>query len=200
MERVEPALSDAMLDRAPAEAHRKQLPTCDHSVLSFGELADPAVHWSTSTIHFMVDVDHLVHGPDDRSQGHTGEHAAVTKQRRSARMPAMSAFDELGEIPPQQLFEGVVARAVHGERITFATVELAPHAVVAEHSHDQEQLGAVLRGQLTLRIGDEERVLGPGATWRIAPNVVHSGHAGPEGAEVIDVFSPPRDDWQAATA
>ena len=89
---------------------------------------------------------------------------------------------------------------MHGERITFASVELDPHAVVAEHSHEQEQLGAVMRGQLTLRIGDEERVLGPGATWRIAPNVAHRGHAGPDGAEVIDVFSPPRDDWQAATA
>jgi quercetin dioxygenase-like cupin family protein len=115
-------------------------------------------------------------------------------------MREMSAFDELGAIQPQQIFEGIVARAVHGERITFATVELDPHAVVAEHSHEQEQLGVVLRGQLTLRVGGEERVLGPGATWRIGPHVVHSGHAGPDGAEVIDVFSPPRDDWQAATA
>jgi quercetin dioxygenase-like cupin family protein len=114
-------------------------------------------------------------------------------------MQAMSTFGELGKIPPQQIFEGIVARAVHGERVTFATVELDPHAVVAEHSHENEQLGVVLRGQLTLRVGDEERVLGPGGTWRIAPHVLHSGSAGPDGAEVIDVFSPPRDDWQAAT-
>jgi len=68
VERVQPALRDAMLDRAPAETHRKQLPTCDDSVLSLGELADPAVHWSTFAIYFMVDVDHLVHGPHDGTQ------------------------------------------------------------------------------------------------------------------------------------
>lgn len=116
-----------------------------------------------------------------------------------ATMRAMPAFDELEAIPRQELFPGIGARAVHGERLTLASVELEPGATVAEHSHEHEQLGMVLRGRLTLRVGDEERVLGPGGTWRIAPNVVHSGYAGPDGAEVIDVFSPPRDDWQAAT-
>ena len=74
-----------------------------------------------------------------------------------------------------------MARAVHGERLTFAVVELEPGAVVAEHSHDNEQLGMVLEGELTLRIGDEERTLGPRETWCIAPNVVHSGSRGLRG-------------------
>ena len=39
----------------------------------------------------------------------------------------------------------------------------------------------MLQGELTLRIGDEERTLGPRETWCIAPNVVHSGHAGLRG-------------------
>ncbi len=108
----------------------------------------------------------------------------------------MSAFDELAAIRPHRLFDGILARAVSGERVALAVVELEPGAAVAEHSHDNEQLGIVLRGALTLRIGDEERTLAPGETWCIAPNVVHRGHAGPDGAVVIDVFSPPRDDWQ----
>jgi quercetin dioxygenase-like cupin family protein len=44
-------------------------------------------------------------------------------------------------------------------------------------------------------VGDEERALGPDETWCIAPHVVHSGRAGSEGALVLDVFSPPRSDW-----
>jgi quercetin dioxygenase-like cupin family protein len=108
----------------------------------------------------------------------------------------VSAFDHLGGISPQQLFEGIRGRALHGEHITLATVELDPGAVVAEHSHENEQLGIVLEGELTLRVGDEERTLKPGETWCIPSNVVHSGHAGPDGAIVIDVFSPPRADWQ----
>ena len=104
-------------------------------------------------------------------------------------------FDSLPAIQPRQLFDGITARPVHGERITLAVVELDPDAMVAEHSHENEQLGLVLEGELTLRIGVEERTLGPRETWCIAPNVVHSGHAGSAGAVVIDVFSPPRSDW-----
>ncbi len=107
----------------------------------------------------------------------------------------MTTFDQLAAIEPRRLFDGIVARAVHGERLTFAVVELEPGAAVAEHSHGNEQLGMVLEGELTLRVGDEERTLGPREMWCIAPDVVHSGHAGSEGAVVIDVFSPPRSDW-----
>ena len=106
------------------------------------------------------------------------------------------AFDDLSHIRPQQLFDGTIARRVRGERITFAVVELEPGSIVPEHSHENEQLGIVLRGALTLQVGGEERTLGPGETWCIAPNTGHSGHAGPDGAVVIDVFSPPRDDWE----
>jgi unsaturated pyranuronate lyase len=66
---------------------------------------------------------------------------------------------------------------------------------VPEHQHANEQLGLVLRGSVRFRVGDEERELGPGGTWRIPPDVPHEVVAGPEGAEVIDAFAPARADW-----
>ncbi len=110
----------------------------------------------------------------------------------------MSVFDELAGIAPHSLFDGVLARAVHGERITLAVVELDPGAAIPEHSHANEQMGIVLRGSMRLRVADEERVLGPGETWRIGSGAPHEAEAGPDGAAVIDVFSPPRDDWAGA--
>jgi unsaturated pyranuronate lyase len=110
----------------------------------------------------------------------------------------MSAFDDLAAIPPHAIWDGVIARAVSGEKLTLAVVELDPGAVVAEHSHANEQLGIVLRGSMTLRVGHDERELGPGETWRIDSHTPHDAHAGPEGAVVIDVFAPARDDWGAA--
>jgi quercetin dioxygenase-like cupin family protein len=86
-------------------------------------------------------------------------------------------------------------RLVSGERLTLAVVELDPNAVVAEHAHVNEQLGLLLHGSMAFRVGDEERELGPGDTWTIPSNTPHSAVAGPEGAVVIDVFAPPRDDW-----
>ncbi|HEX6702339.1 MAG TPA: cupin domain-containing protein [Gaiellaceae bacterium] len=109
----------------------------------------------------------------------------------------MGAFEELGRIGPLPIWEGIVARAVSGERITLAVVELDPGAIVAEHAHENEQLGIVLRGAMSFRVGDEERELGPGGTWVIPPNTPHSAVAGPEGAVVIDVFAPRRGDWDA---
>jgi quercetin dioxygenase-like cupin family protein len=109
----------------------------------------------------------------------------------------MSAFGDLAAIGPQEIWDGLRARAVHGERITLAVVELDSGADLPEHSHDNEQLGIVLRGSLSLRVGGEERTLEAGETWRIESNTPHAGRAGPQGAVVVDVFSPPRGDWEA---
>jgi quercetin dioxygenase-like cupin family protein len=109
----------------------------------------------------------------------------------------MTAFDDLAALGPLPIWDGIAARAVAGERITLAVVELDPDTVVPEHSHENEQLGLVLRGSVRFRVGEEIRELGPGATWTIAANVPHEVEVGPDGAEVIDVFAPVREDWSA---
>ena len=109
----------------------------------------------------------------------------------------MSVFDELPGMHPIGIWDGVVARTVDGDLCSLAVVELDPGSVVREHSHPNEQLGLVISGTVSFRVGDEVRELGPGGTWRIPPNVPHEVHTGPDGAVVLDVFSPRRDDWRA---
>jgi quercetin dioxygenase-like cupin family protein len=109
----------------------------------------------------------------------------------------MTDLADLPEIAPIQIWEGIRARRVEGDQITLAVVELDPGAVVPEHRHPSEQNGMVIRGEMAFRVASEERKLGPGGTWRIRGNVPHSAQAGPEGAVVIDVFSPIRSDWDA---
>ena len=108
----------------------------------------------------------------------------------------MSAFADLAAISPRQIWERIAARSVHGERITLSVVELDPGAVVAEHSHENEQLGIVLRGTMEFQVGDERGELGPGGTWCIPANTPHGATAGQEGAVVIDVFTPIRADFR----
>jgi unsaturated pyranuronate lyase len=110
----------------------------------------------------------------------------------------VSAFDSLEATSPIAIWDGVIARAVMGDKLTLAVVELDPGAVVAEHSHANEQLGIVITGAMTLRVGTEQRELRPGDTWRIGSDTPHEAKAGPDGAVVIDVFAPPRADWKAA--
>ena len=107
----------------------------------------------------------------------------------------MTAFDDLREIVPLKIWDGVIGRAVAGEEATLAALELAPGTVVPEHQHVNEQIGILLRGSVTFRIGDERKALGPGATWVIPANVPHDVEAGPEGAWLIELFAPPRSDW-----
>ena len=109
----------------------------------------------------------------------------------------MGAFDDIATSGPVRIWEGILARTVEGERLTLAVVELDPASVVAEHRHENEQLGLVVSGSVTFRIGDETRELGPGGTWQIPANTPHEVHTGPEGAVVIDVFAPAREDWEA---
>jgi quercetin dioxygenase-like cupin family protein len=109
----------------------------------------------------------------------------------------VSAYEKLERIAPLPVWHGIAARMVSGERLTLAVVELDPGAVVAEHAHENEQLGLLLQGSMSFRIGDEPRDLGPGDTWAIPANTRHEAVAGPEGAVAIDVFAPPRHDWAA---
>jgi quercetin dioxygenase-like cupin family protein len=107
----------------------------------------------------------------------------------------MSPFAHLSDIGPLAIWNGVLARAVQGAQITMAVVELEAGGVVPEHRHHNEQLGLVLKGSLTFRIGDERRELVAGDTYVIPADVPHDVAAGDQGAVVIDVFSPIRADW-----
>jgi quercetin dioxygenase-like cupin family protein len=109
----------------------------------------------------------------------------------------VSAFADLVEIAPHEIWAGVVGRVVAGEQVTFAVIELDPNTVVPEHAHENEQIGVLAAGSLRFRIGDEERDLESGGTWRIPPHVPHAVRTGPDGAVVVEVFAPPRADWAA---
>jgi quercetin dioxygenase-like cupin family protein len=109
----------------------------------------------------------------------------------------VSSFADVGSIEAQRIWPGVIGKAVNGDRVTLALIELEADSVVPEHRHENEQVGILLRGSLTFRIGDETRELAPGATWRIVANVPHDVRTGPNGALLVEVFAPTRDDWHA---
>jgi quercetin dioxygenase-like cupin family protein len=109
----------------------------------------------------------------------------------------VSNLVDLETVQPFEIWgDAVRARKVEGERITLAVVELGPNAMVPEHRHEAEQMGTVIEGGVTFTIDGETRDLGPGGTWRILSNRPHMVQAGPDGAVVIDVFTPIRVDWE----
>ena len=97
---------------------------------------------------------------------------------------------------PYKIWNDVVARAVNGERMTLAVVDLPPNSKVPEHHHENEQLGFILQGSLSFTIGGEKRDLKEGDTYAIASHVPHHVEVGPDGCTVVDAFAPVRADWE----
>ncbi len=103
-------------------------------------------------------------------------------------------FYTIKEIEVKTPAEGVEIRVVPGEKMTLVFFYLAPGAKIPEHSHPHEQIGTVLKGSLELSIGTEKRIVNPGQAYVIPSNVPHSGKNLGASSEIIEVFSPPRED------
>jgi unsaturated pyranuronate lyase len=109
----------------------------------------------------------------------------------------VSAFAEVDGLAPQQIWDGVLGRVVHGAGVTLSLIELDSGAVVPAHSHENEQLGILLQGSLTFTIGGESKERERGGMWNIGAHVPHSVVTGPNGAVLVEVFAPAREDWLA---
>jgi quercetin dioxygenase-like cupin family protein len=105
-------------------------------------------------------------------------------------------FVHFEDIRSFELAAGVSGRPLFGEGAMLNLIEFEPGAVVPEHEHPHEQLGIVLRGTQVLVVEGEEHALGPMEGYVLPGGVRHGAHCGPEGATVLDVFQPVREDYR----
>ncbi len=68
-------------------------------------------------------------------------------------------------------------------------------SLVPDHSHLNDQVGYVVYGRMELIIGGEAFICQPGDSYAIPGGITHSARALVDSL-VIDVFSPPRDDYR----
>lgn len=99
------------------------------------------------------------------------------------------------EVPPERLTELATRQVLHTETMTVARLELKKDAVVGRHSHINEQISNVQSGVLRFELGDGDVVIvRAGESLVIPPGLPHRVVA-EEDTEVMDVFSPRREDW-----
>jgi quercetin dioxygenase-like cupin family protein len=110
-------------------------------------------------------------------------------------------FIDVEGVPRFAQMEGLettVLTGLHGEQMMMALNATLPGHSVPTHSHPHEQIGMVYRGRAVLRIGDEEREVGPGEFYRIPAGVPHSDTTlGDEPFVMLDIFFPVREDFLA---
>ena len=98
----------------------------------------------------------------------------------------------------RELGPGLTTRIFAGEHAMLSVVTIAPNAQGQLHKHPEEQWGLLLEGT-AIRIQDDEEIpVTKGDFWRTPGGVPHTMRAGPKGARVLDIFSPPRDEYKKA--
>lgn len=110
--------------------------------------------------------------------------------------PVEPRFVYFDRVPPFELADGVTGRPLFGSGAMINVIEFEPGAVVPLHSHPHEQLGIVLRGMQALVVDGEAHELGPMEGYVLPGDVEHSAYCGPEGATVVDIFVPVREDYR----
>ena len=97
---------------------------------------------------------------------------------------------------PRQLADGLATHVFPGDQAMLSVVDIEPGAVGTEHSHPEEQWGFLLEGS-GVRTQDGEAVsVSAGDFWRTPGGTTHSFRGGPQGARVLDIFAPPRDEYR----
>jgi quercetin dioxygenase-like cupin family protein len=106
-------------------------------------------------------------------------------------------FFEIASLPGFSPIEGIRMNVLSGARMMANWVRIEPGAEVPDHAHPHEQIGLVLEGEIDMTIDGETRRLGEGSAYVVRGGVRHAGVGGPSGCLVLDIFSPPRDDYLA---
>ena len=109
-------------------------------------------------------------------------------------MPTITGFSTLAAIPLEQVTDKIRRRMMSGKEGMIVWWEMKEGAVAGAHSHPNEQLVWMLKGRMELRIGGEKQMMGPGDVAVIPGGIEHEAHF-PEDTQVIDIFSPPREDF-----
>ena len=75
---------------------------------------------------------------------------------------------------------------------------MEPGAVVAEHSHPNEQLGVVVEGSVSITAEGETREMVVGDAYVVPKDLAHRGVAGSNGVVLVETFVPIREEYAKA--
>jgi quercetin dioxygenase-like cupin family protein len=109
-------------------------------------------------------------------------------------MRKKTEVSSLSGVPVERLFGGKVLRKVFStENIEIVSYTYEEGSHFPEHSHPEEQVTIVEKGEITFELEGTHVKLGRGDVVYIPPDVPHSARAGLSGrAHTINIFYPPR--------
>lgn len=109
-------------------------------------------------------------------------------------MRLLQGFHALDTLSEERVTDKISRRTLTGEREMIVWWSMKAGAHAGAHRHPHEQIFWVLSGRMDFRMGDERRTCRAGDVGVIPGGVEHEAWF-PEDTEVVDVFSPPREDF-----
>jgi quercetin dioxygenase-like cupin family protein len=102
------------------------------------------------------------------------------------------------EVTPFSPAPGIQVRPVIGEALMTCWIAMEPGAIVAEHSHPNEQLGVVVEGSVSITADGETREMVVGDAYVVPKDLAHRGVAGANGVLLVETFVPIREEYAKA--
>jgi quercetin dioxygenase-like cupin family protein len=103
-------------------------------------------------------------------------------------------FYDLNEIENDEVNTSYLRKAVYGESLTLAKVEVKQGETTQTHSHDTEEMIFVLKGCWLFHLPDGDVTLRENQMLCISPAVEHSSEV-LEDTIALDICSKNRPDW-----
>jgi gluconolactonase len=113
---------------------------------------------------------------------------------------APGVIGDLHDVQFTELQPGANSRLIGGRGAQLSFLQMNPGLNFAAHLHPEEQLMIVLRGSIDELILDGTSAMTKGDLLYLPGTMVHGGTVGDTGCDVLDVFFPPRTDYEAKRA
>lgn len=104
---------------------------------------------------------------------------------------------DLDALQYAELVPGANSKIISGYGAQISFLSMNPGISFAHHMHPEEQLMIVQRGWVDEIIMDKTVRMSEGDITNYPAGMVHGGNNGPFGCDVIDVFFPPRTDYES---
>lgn len=113
--------------------------------------------------------------------------------------PSGLVYKDKDDVDKIEVFPGCWRQTlVHGENLMLCLFTLHAGTAIALHSHDQEQAGYVVSGAIELTVDDGTVTIRSGCSYDLSGGRPHAALA-LEDSVVLDVFSPPREEYLAGS-
>ncbi|MBC7798767.1 MAG: cupin domain-containing protein [Pyrinomonadaceae bacterium] len=119
----------------------------------------------------------------------------MTEAKKHHLVSKHSQVANWNEIPIETLANGAARQLFIGENLMMCRFVFPPNLETTAHEHHHEQMTMVKRGKVRFIIGEDEIIAEAGDVLRFPSHCWHGATMLDEEVELIDIFSPIREDF-----